>query len=75
MSLGGLQRYGEMRDVWRRNGGAKVIYNLQCPGVALWLGDLTKELALGAWFRSWCVLCEGMVWSGVDAGVARYRTD
>lgn len=24
MSLGGLQKYGEIRDVWRRNGGPKV---------------------------------------------------
>lgn len=24
MSLMGLQRHGEMRNVWRRNGGAKV---------------------------------------------------
>jgi len=23
-SLGGLRRYGEMRDLWKRNGGAKV---------------------------------------------------
>lgn len=30
MSLGGLQRYGEMREVWRSSGGSKVQCALSC---------------------------------------------